>query len=159
MQDFILLEKETQIEGNLAEVALSSGEYFWRVQAQDSQGRSSPWSDPEKISVDDSKPAATAATRPAPAQGNDQRYEYYRLEAGKKLILRFESYDEQSGPGKIYARINENEFSEIPSGYLELRRAGSYRIEWYALDQAGNRSSAHVRFILIDTADASANYE
>ncbi|MBE7437730.1 MAG: hypothetical protein HS115_04675 [Spirochaetales bacterium] len=112
-----------------------------------------------KLPEDTDRPALAAQVVPVAEKTQEKEItvrkpvggqEEYRLLPGKKLTLYFDAKDLVSGLDRIFVRINEGSFEEVPGQKIELAEPGTYAIAWYATDRAGNRSSEQKRNILIE---------
>ena len=138
------------------ELKLEPGLFFWRVRAFDREGRRGHWSVPRQLHYKRNPPPVAANPSPAiqekeitirkPAGSPEE----YRLRPGKKLTLYFDAKDLVSGLDRVFVRINDGSYSEVPGQKIDLTEPGSYEIVWYATDRAGNRSSEQKRKILIE---------
>lgn len=77
--------------------------------------------------------------------------EVYSVPGGKSLVLRFTSTDDLSGFEDLFVSINDGEYRRIPDQVVRLQSDGFYKIQYYTVDRAGNKSSVTTRQILIDS--------
>ncbi len=77
--------------------------------------------------------------------------EVYSVPGGKSLVLRFTSTDDLSGFEDLFVSINDAEYRRIPDQVVRLQSDGFYKIQYYTVDRAGNKSSVTTRQILIDS--------
>jgi len=142
-QDFARVVEERKLTENQTDVTLESGSYFFRVKAL-GDGIESIWSEPKPFSVG----AVSETLQPITMADNSS---YFRLGAGQKLVIDFNAQDSVSGVGDVFVRVNDGPFTRNAQGKMELRSDGSYQIEWYAADRAGNVGQKSRREIKIDS--------
>jgi len=158
-QDFAKVVQTLKSDTNEATFNMQPTEpkYYWHYRSVDAAGKQGAWSavaELMKPAVADSKsdtiPPLQISTDSLKQTGTPMP-DVYTLPPGKALVLHFNPKDEVSGVDQVYAKVNGGTYFVVSNQELRLSADGSYVIEWYAIDKAGNKSPIQIRRVYIDS--------